>query len=134
MFARLRRPKILLTAEARRRKDNAMRTLRKQVVALGLAGACLLGTVASPMAAPVASSTAAVKNALPGEVSQIRHRWRRSALPFALGVFGTIAAAAAADAYWERRYYRYPYPYYAHPYPYAYGYHPYAYGFPGSPY
>jgi hypothetical protein len=107
-----------------------MSILRKHVVALGVAGVFLLGSAAPPLAAPVPSSTAAVKSAMPSDVIDVqrRRRWRRSpVLPFALGVFGAIAAAAAADAYRDRYYYPYPYPYpyaYAYPYPYPYGFYP----------
>jgi hypothetical protein len=107
-----------------------MSTLRKHAVALGVAGAFLLGSVAPPLAAPVASSTAAVKTAMPSDTIDVRHRrWRGSpALPFALGVFGTMAAFAAADAYWNGYYYGHPYPYaYAYPYRYPYA-HPYVQG------
>jgi len=106
-----------------------MSTLRKQVVALGVAGAFLLGSVAPPLAAPLPSSTATVKSAMPSDVIDVHRRgWRRSpVLPFALGVFG--AFAAAADAYWDRYHYPYPYLYpyayaYPYPYPYPYGFYP----------
>lgn len=105
-----------------------MRNIRKRAIALGVASVVALGTAAPGIAGPVPSNTAALKNAVPTDVIEVRkRRWRRSAFPaLVLGMFGAIAAAAAAEAYRERYYYPRPYAYaypYPYPYPYAYPYH-----------
>jgi hypothetical protein len=105
-----------------------MSNIRRHAVALGVVAALAIGGAAQGIAAPVASSTVAVKQAAPNDVIDVWHRrrsWRRHAPAlFALGVLGTIAAAHHYDRYHRYRY-RYPYGYpYAYAYPYRYRYGP----------
>jgi hypothetical protein len=108
-----------------------MKTIRKRAIALGVAGVIALGTAAPGFAGPVPSNTAEIKQAVSTDVVDVRRRWRRGA-PFAalaFGMIGAIAAAAAADAYWDRHYRYYPGPYAYGPYPYGpHFYGPYPYG------
>jgi hypothetical protein len=79
---------------------------------------------AANVAAPVQASKASTIDL------SARRRWHRgnaAAFGAILGVFGTIAAVAAANRYRDRYYYEYGQPYYG-----AYGYYdgPYVYGSP----
>ncbi len=98
--------------------------LRNKLVALGVAGAIVLGSVATTapaFAGPVPANTAAAKQAATGDVIDVRHRgWHRGPGPWvagaALGVIGAIIANEAyRDRYYDGYYYG-PYPY-AAPYP-----------------
>jgi hypothetical protein len=112
-----------------------MSTIRKHAVALGVAGVLTLWAATPGVAVPLAANKAALQQAAPGDVIEVRHRraWRGAPVAaFALGVLGTMAAAAAADAYYDR-YHFHPY---AHPHPYAYAYpypYPGPYGWPYGP-
>jgi hypothetical protein len=82
-------------------------------VALGVAGAIALSAPSS--AAPVVSSTTALKNAAPSDVVQTAsRRFRRAAIGAGIGfAAGTLLGAAATSAY------AYPYSY-AYAYPHTY--------------
>jgi hypothetical protein len=99
---------------------------RNFAIAAGLAGAMALTTSAS--AAPVTSSTAALKNAAPSDVVQVRSRgWRRAGVAAGIGfAAGTlIGAAASSHAYAYSDPYWYGHSYgYAPAYSYAYAYEP----------
>ena len=97
---------------------------KNRIAALGVAGAIALGSVvaaAPAFAAPVPLNTAAVQQAAPGDVINVRHRgWHRGPGPWIAGTaLGIIGGVIAAEAYRDRYYdgYAYgPYPY-AAPYP-----------------
>lgn len=94
--------------------------------ALALAGALMLGT-GPATAAPVTTSTAAVKAAAPGDVTDVRwhgRRWHRGwggPGPFFGGLAAGLVGAAVTAPYWGGYY---PYGYY--PYPYGYAAYPYS--------
>lgn len=101
-----------------------MNTLRKKLTAIGVAGTFGVSLLALPAsAAPVAPSQNTVKQAVPQQSEDVRHRrWVGPAI--ALGVIGGILAT---QHYRHRHYYGYHYnPYYAPAYYYAPG--PYYYG------
>ena len=91
----------------------------KKVIGIGLATALTLGAVNSSSAAPV-SGAAALKQAVPGTVADVRWRggWRGGWFPgaVALGVLGGAAAIATYPFYGYPRYAYYPGPYYGGPY------------------
>lgn len=91
-----------------------MNTLRNKLTAIGLAGTVGLGALAIPSvpasAAPVAPSQNIVKQTLPQQTEDVRWRRGRYVGPaVALGVFGAVAGAIAADRYYRRHYYYEPY-------------------------
>ena len=101
--------------------------------ALVLAGALMIGAAGLANAAPVPTSTAAVKAAPPGNVTDVRwygRGWRGGwggPGPFfgglAAGVIGAAVTAPYWGGYYPYGYYPYPYGYYgyaASPYPYPY--------------
>ena len=88
-----------------------------RVIALGLAGA-LVVTANSSIAAPVLTNTAAVKAAVPDDLSQVRWGWGWG---WGLGAFIGGLALGAALATPSYAYYGYPYGY-GGGYPYTYGY------------
>ena len=92
-----------------------------RVFALGLAGA-LTVTASSSIAAPVLTNTAAVKTAVPDDLTQVRWGWG-----WGLGAFiGGLALGAALTTP--------SYAYYGYPYGYSYGGYPYSYGYWGGGY
>ncbi len=98
--------------------------------AIALAGALAIGAAGTATAAPVVSSTAAVKAATPDSVSDVR--WRGGPGPF----FGGLALGLAGAAVVGAPYWGYPYGYYPYRYGYAYDYddYPYTYGYAAYPY
>jgi hypothetical protein len=115
------------------------RTWKHCALAAALAGAGSLGNGYSAAAAPVLSNTAAVKQALPSAVTDVRY-YRGGGAFFGGLVIGGLLGAAISRPY----YYGYPgygyayYPAYSYGpvYPYAYGYPVYgpSYGYVGSGY
>jgi hypothetical protein len=95
-------------------------------VAVGVAGAIALSVPVS--AAPVTSSTAALKNAAPSDVVQVRSRWGGRAAAVGIGfAAGALIGAAATSAY------AYPHTY-AYSDPYWYGHEPaFGYTYASSP-
>lgn len=97
----------------------------RKPIALGVAAAIALGSALSvgapaPVAAaPVSTSTVAVKEAAPDDVINVHRRWRRhSGAAFAGLALGVIGAIIAHEAYRKRhrRHYHYaPYGYYYPP-------------------
>ena len=81
------------------------------VLGIGLAAALSLGAASPSSAAPV-SDGAAIKQAVPGNVTDVR--WRGGWFPgaVALGVLGGAAIAGAYPYYGYPRYAYYPGPYY----------------------
>jgi hypothetical protein len=96
------------------------RTWKSRATAVVVAGATAIAGAFSASAAPVLTNTAALKQALPGEVQDVR--WRGGGAFFGGLVMGGLLGAAFARPY----YYGYP-AYYG--YGYGYGYAPYAYGY-----
>ena len=92
-----------------------------RVVALGLAGA-LTVTASSSIAAPVLTNTAAVKTAVPDDLTQVRWGWGWGSGAFIGGL--ALGAALATPSY----------AYYGYPYGYSYGGYPYSYGYWGGGY
>ena len=102
-------------------------SIKKRAIALAIAGATALGAVTSAWSAPVLSSTAALKAAVPSDVSDVRYRgrYRRggNGAGVALGILGVVGAVAAANAYRNNGYgYGYGNPYYGYGPGYGYGY------------
>lgn len=98
-----------------------MNVLGKKLTVIGLAGTVGLGALAigplPAIAAPVAPNQDGIKQAAPSNTEDVRHRrWRRHhrhhGPAVALGVFGAVAGAIAADRYYRDRYYYGPGPYY----------------------
>jgi hypothetical protein len=78
------------------------------LAAVALAGALALGAAAPAVAGPVPTGVVALKAAVPGEVTEVRHRGAWIAGGIAAGLaLGAIAAS--------RPYYYEPYPYYDAP-------------------
>src|SRR5262245_62431298 len=97
------------------------KTWTKLTLAVALAGATAIASVGSAPAAPVLTSTATVKHALPSDVQDVRW-WGWGGGAFFGGlVAGGLSGAAIAQPY----YYGYP----AYGYSYGYGSAPYAYGY-----
>jgi hypothetical protein len=96
------------------------RSWKSRATAVVVAGATAIAGAFSASAAPVLTNTAALKQALPGEVQDVR--WRGGGAFFGGLVMGGLLGAAFARPY----YYGYP-AYYG--YGYGYGYAPYAYGY-----
>ncbi len=90
-----------------------MNTLRSKLTAIGLAGTVGFGAVAisniPASAAPVAPSQNIVKQTTPQQTEDVRWRRRHVGPAVALGVFGAVAGAIAADRYYRRNYYYQPY-------------------------
>lgn len=87
----------------------------KRAVAIAVASAVVFGAVSPSWAAPVLSSTAAVRTAVPSAVSDVRYRghrryYRNNGAGIALGILGVagaVAGAATYDHYYgDRGYYR----------------------------
>lgn len=96
-----------------------MNTLRKKIIALGLASTLGVAAIITPtvpaIAAPLSASQNIVKQTAPTQTEQVRRgRWVGPAI--ALGVIGAIAA----HQYHRRHYYH---PYYRPYYPAYYGYY-----------
>ena len=94
---------------------------RNQIVALGVAGALAIGfavSAGSVFAAPVSSSTAALKQIDVNSIVDVQWR-RRGAGPWIAGAALGIAGAVIANEAYRDRYYDN-----------GYGYEPYAYGAP----
>ena len=118
-----------------------MPIVSRRALRVGIAGALALSTVAPAAAAPVLTLAAAVRDAVPDRVTEVR--WRRGGA-VAAGVIGGLAlgaAIAASRPYYGARYYYGP-GYRAPPYYYygSYGppavYEPYSYRYyapPGYP-
>ncbi len=109
-------------------------------VALAVAGALALGTVAPSLAAPVPASPGAVKAAASSPAINVRYYghggWHGGWFPGAiLGGLALGALGAATYPYWGYGYYDAPYAYYDDGYygTYGYGYAPYAYGYGYAP-
>lgn len=92
----------------------------KRASIVAIAGAVALGAAAPSWAAPVLSSTTAVKEAAPSAVSDVRYRgyrgyrgghYRNNGAGIALGVLGVAGAVAGAAAYGHGNpgYYRHGY-------------------------
>ena len=88
----------------------------KRAVVIAVAGAVALGAASPSWAAPVLSSTTAVKAAAPSAVSDVRYRghrryYRNNGAGIALGILGVAGAVAGAAVYnngyyGDRGYYR----------------------------
>ncbi|MCC6946250.1 MAG: hypothetical protein IT539_00650 [Bradyrhizobiaceae bacterium] len=99
-----------------------MRRLRNATIALSLGGAIAATSMvplgAPAMAAPLSMNAAALTEAAPSDVIEVRrrHRHRSGAIVagLALGVIGSIIAHEAYRRHYRRHYY--PYGYYE-PYP-----------------
>jgi len=101
------------------------RSWKTRAMAVVVAAATAITGAFSASAAPVLTSTAAVKQALPGDVQEVRWwGWGGGAFFGGLIAGGLIGAAIARPYYGG--YYGYP-GYYG--YGYGYGYSPYAYGY-----
>ena len=109
-----------------------------RLVALGLAGALSVGAAAPSFAGPLLGSGAAVRNAVPAHVTDVRWRGRGvgPGLAFGLAAGALISSAVAASryGYYEPDYYAGPV--YAEPYAYepvypapGYGYYGRGYGY-----
>jgi hypothetical protein len=96
------------------------RSWKSRAMAVVVAGATAIAGALPASAAPVLTNTAALKQALPGEVQDVR--WRGGGAFFGGLIAGGLLGAAFARPY----YYGYP-SYYG--YGYGYGYAPYAYGY-----
>jgi hypothetical protein len=77
---------------------------RRRSVALAVASAVVFGAGSASWAAPVLSSTAALKDTAPSAVSDVRYRGhrhydRRNGAGIALGILGVAGAVAGAAAY-----------------------------------
>ena len=97
-------------------------SLKSRAMAVVVAGATAIAGAFPASAAPVLTNTAAVKQALPGDVQNVR--WRGGGAFFGGLIAGGLIGAAFARPY----YYGYP-AYYGYGYGYGYGYAPYAYGY-----
>jgi hypothetical protein len=95
------------------------RSWKSRAMAVGVAGATAIAGALPASAAPVLTNTAALKQALPGDVQDVR--WRGGGFFFGGLLAGGLIGAAIARPY----YYGYP----AYGYGYGYGYAPYAYGY-----
>ena len=102
-------------------------TWKNRALAIGLAGTTAITVVCSASAAPVLTSTAALKQALPSDVQDVRW-WGGGAFFGGLVAGGLIGAAIARPDYYGYPAYGYGYGY-AYP-AYGYGYAPYAYSSP----
>jgi len=96
------------------------RSWKSRAMAVVVAGATAIAGALPASAAPVLTNTAALKQALPGDVQDVR--WRGGGAFFGGLLAGGLIGAAIARPY----YYGYP-SYYG--YGYGYGYSPYAYGY-----
>jgi hypothetical protein len=96
------------------------RSWNSRAMAVVVAGATAIAGALPASAAPVLTNTAAVKQALPGDVLDVR--WRGGGGAF----FGGLLAGGLIGAAFARPYYYGGYPY---GYGYGYGYAPYAYGY-----
>jgi hypothetical protein len=96
--------------------------MQKTAVALGLASALAAGATSPSVAAPLPTSTLAVRDANPATTLNVR--WRGGPGPW---IVGGLLGAAAVGAYGAYGPYGYP----GYGYPYA---RPYAYYGPGYPY
>ena len=100
------------------------RSWTSRAMAVVVAGATAIAGAFPASAAPVLTNTAAVKQALPGDVQNVRWGWRGG---WGGGAFvGGLVAGGLIGAAFARPYYGYP-NYYG--YGYGYGYSPYAYGY-----
>lgn len=81
----------------------------RKLLGIGLAGALVLGAVSPSTAAPI-SNGAAIKQAVPGTVTDVR--WRRGGFGAGVVGLGILGGALLAGAYP----YRYGYGYYGDPY------------------
>jgi transposase len=108
----------------------------KRAVVIAIAGAVALGAATPAWAAPVLSSTTAVKAGAPSATSDVRYyrgrHYRNNGAAIGLGILGVagaVAGAAAYGAYGHPGYYRQDYygggPYYGGGGPY--------YGYRGGP-
>ena len=96
-------------------------TLNRTVV-IAIAGAMALGAIAPAWAAPVLSNAAALRSAVPSDITDVRYRggyYHDNGAGVALGVLGVVGAVAAASAY---RHHPYGYGYYGNPGYYQQGY------------
>lgn len=74
----------------------------KQAVVIAVAGTLALGATTASWAAPVLSSTTAVRQSAPSSLSDVRYRGRsygNRGAGIALGVLGAVGAVAGAAAY-----------------------------------
>lgn len=81
----------------------------KRAVVIAVTSAVALGAVSPSWAAPVLSSTTAVRSAAPSAVSAVRYRghrryYRNNGAGIALGILG-VAGAVAGAAVYDRGYY-----------------------------
>jgi hypothetical protein len=108
-------------------QEDAMntRSWKSRAMAVVVAGATAIAGAVPASAAPVLTNTAAVKQALPGDVQNVRWGWRGGWGGGAF--FGGLVAGGLIGAAFARPYY-YGYPGY-YGYGYGYGYSPYAYGY-----
>ncbi|HEX2655936.1 MAG TPA: hypothetical protein VHN11_20120 [Xanthobacteraceae bacterium] len=89
---------------------------RNRLASIGLAGAVVAAAVAPSWAAPVATNAAAVKNAVPADVTDVRWHHHHGVWPGAIIGGLALGALAAATA---PRYYYYDTPAYYYGPPYA---------------
>jgi hypothetical protein len=75
----------------------------KKAVGIGVAAALAAGVSTAALAAPVGSGSAAIKNAAPSNVVDVRH-WRRGA-PWVAGAVGLGLGLALASPYYYQPYY-----------------------------
>jgi hypothetical protein len=112
-------------AAGKSQRSGSMRTSTK-LIALGLAGALSIGAAAPSFAGPLMSSGAAVRQAAPDHVTDVRWRGRGigPGLAFGLAAGALVGAAVASRPYGPDYYYEgapygaYEGPVYAEPYAY----------------
>src|SRR5689334_8482073 len=106
------------------------RSWKSRAMAIVVAGATAIAGALPASAAPVLTNTAAVKQALPGDVQNVRWGWRGGWGWGGGAVVGGLIAGGLVGAALARPYYGYGYGYPSYyGYGYGYGYSPYAYGY-----
>ena len=112
------------------------RSWKSRAMAVVVAGATAITGAFSASAAPVLTNTAALKQALPGDLQDVRWRGHGGGAFIGGLVMGGLLGAAFARPYYYGGYYGYPAYYgygYGYPYGYGYSYPYYSYG-SGYPY
>ena len=106
------------------------RSWKSRAMAIVVAGATAIAGALPASAAPVLTNTAVVKQALPGDVQNVRWGWRGGWGWGGGAVVGGLIAGGLVGAALARPYYGYGYGYPSYyGYGYGYGYSPYAYGY-----